>query len=251
MLRVPHQIDLPWAPEAVLAQYHDLEHIAHVHPDSVGSYEDVAVGEDGRTLTYTHRWPSWLGWRARSRVRQVYVPPDRIDFAYVGGFLRGVQVLTRLEALETGTRVHEVYVLPWLPGWGWVQALMGRVVAADVRRIWGEDRAVGLPRGGWPEVPGVPEAPPPWDGSALVVGEGPDRRVWQARCPHAGGPLRCRADGTEAVCPWHGARFRLADGRKVSGPGPERLEGVPGDGADLAEAPAADQAPGAEASTRR
>jgi 3-phenylpropionate/trans-cinnamate dioxygenase ferredoxin subunit len=39
------------------------------------------------------------------------------------------------------------------------------------------------------------------------------------RCPHSGGPLALgKIDGDEIVCPWHGARFRLTDGRCTAGP---------------------------------
>ena len=42
------------------------------------------------------------------------------------------------------------------------------------------------------------------------------------RCPHAGGPLalgRVTADGLCVECPWHGARFQLATGKHMGGPG--------------------------------
>jgi nitrite reductase/ring-hydroxylating ferredoxin subunit len=40
-----------------------------------------------------------------------------------------------------------------------------------------------------------------------------------ATCPHAGGPLDegPLADGV-VECPWHGSRFRLRDGRVLTGP---------------------------------
>jgi nitrite reductase/ring-hydroxylating ferredoxin subunit/multisubunit Na+/H+ antiporter MnhF subunit len=38
-------------------------------------------------------------------------------------------------------------------------------------------------------------------------------------CAHAGGPLSGGTlDGSILVCPWHGSRYRLADGRAVRGP---------------------------------
>ncbi len=49
---------------------------------------------------------------------------------------------------------------------------------------------------------------------------------------HLGGPLECK-DGA-FVCPWHGARFDMADGRRIDGPAlvnaelmyvPTRIEG--------------------------
>lgn len=65
---------------------------------------------------------------------------------------------------------------------------------------------------------------------ALVVADVSDRKVLLTRvdgkvcalentCTHAGGPLNegTVEDGT-VVCPWHGSRFRLADGAVVGGP---------------------------------
>lgn len=37
-------------------------------------------------------------------------------------------------------------------------------------------------------------------------------------CLHFGGPLECRGD--RFVCPWHGAEYALADGRRLEGPAP-------------------------------
>jgi nitrite reductase/ring-hydroxylating ferredoxin subunit len=37
-------------------------------------------------------------------------------------------------------------------------------------------------------------------------------------CLHFGGPLECK-DG-EFVCPWHGARFAMDDGRRINPPAP-------------------------------
>jgi nitrite reductase/ring-hydroxylating ferredoxin subunit len=35
-------------------------------------------------------------------------------------------------------------------------------------------------------------------------------------CLHLGGPLECKED--KFVCPWHGAEYARADGRRLSGP---------------------------------
>jgi nitrite reductase/ring-hydroxylating ferredoxin subunit len=35
-------------------------------------------------------------------------------------------------------------------------------------------------------------------------------------CLHLGGPLECKEGAF--VCPWHGARFNMADGRRIDGP---------------------------------
>lgn len=39
-------------------------------------------------------------------------------------------------------------------------------------------------------------------------------------CLHFGGPLACK-DG-RFVCPWHGAEFSMADGRRLKGPAPSQ-----------------------------
>ena len=40
-----------------------------------------------------------------------------------------------------------------------------------------------------------------------------------ATCPHAGGPLdEGELQGDVVQCPWHGSRFRMRDGRVLTGP---------------------------------
>ena len=55
--------------------------------------------------------------------------------------------------------------------------------------------------------------------AVVVVRSGGALHALSARCTHAGGPLDEGdvADGCLS-CPWHGSRFRLADGRAVHGP---------------------------------
>jgi nitrite reductase/ring-hydroxylating ferredoxin subunit len=43
-------------------------------------------------------------------------------------------------------------------------------------------------------------------------------RAAMSVCQHLGGPLEC-ADG-KLVCPWHGAEFAMADGRRLKSPAP-------------------------------
>lgn len=42
-------------------------------------------------------------------------------------------------------------------------------------------------------------------------------RAYMNACLHLGGPMQ--QDGDQLVCDWHEARWCLADGSKVSGPG--------------------------------
>ena len=42
-----------------------------------------------------------------------------------------------------------------------------------------------------------------------------------ATCSHAGGPLdegELQVQGTVVQCPWHGSRFRMSDGKVLTGP---------------------------------
>lgn len=59
-------------------------------------------------------------------------------------------------------------------------------------------------------------------GSVAVVLSEERIRCFQAFCPHMEGPLfeGSLANG-EVVCPWHSWRFRLADGCRVDGTGPD------------------------------
>lgn len=52
-----------------------------------------------------------------------------------------------------------------------------------------------------------------------------DRKLYALanRCPHSAGPLALgpverEGDDYEVACPWHGARFRLSNGRCTFGP---------------------------------
>jgi nitrite reductase/ring-hydroxylating ferredoxin subunit len=51
---------------------------------------------------------------------------------------------------------------------------------------------------------------------------------YDARCSHAGAPLfEGEIEGDVIVCPWHDARFRIADGSVVDGPATESLKSYP------------------------
>ena len=68
----------------------------------------------------------------------------------------------------------------------------------------------------------------PETGTRIVPFFGREVHVWRQgsrpraaanACLHLGGPLGCK-DGA-LVCAWHGARYDLATGEKLEGPGPE------------------------------
>lgn len=68
----------------------------------------------------------------------------------------------------------------------------------------------------------------PAKGSMLVPFFGRDVHVYRSGdqvraaaniCLHFGGPLECK-DG-KFICPWHGARYDMATGKRIDGPAPE------------------------------
>jgi nitrite reductase/ring-hydroxylating ferredoxin subunit/uncharacterized membrane protein len=53
----------------------------------------------------------------------------------------------------------------------------------------------------------------------LVVKQGDQVYALHDVCPHAGGPLdEGQLEGDTVVCPWHGSRFCLKDGKVIDGP---------------------------------
>jgi nitrite reductase/ring-hydroxylating ferredoxin subunit/uncharacterized membrane protein len=105
-----------------------------------------------------------------------------------GGWLGGH--LAYAEGVGVDTTAFEDYPSDWTP------------VADDAELAEGAPRRV--------EVDGVP---------LLVVRDGGEVRVLADRCSHRGGPLSGGeiSDGC-VTCPWHGSRFRLADGSVERGP---------------------------------
>jgi nitrite reductase/ring-hydroxylating ferredoxin subunit/uncharacterized membrane protein len=79
---------------------------------------------------------------------------------------------------------------------------------------------IKLDLGGLPDIPeGGPTKLKAGINDLAVIRDGDRILAVHAQCAHAGGPL---AEGTlvgDAIeCPWHGSRFRLADGHVVRGP---------------------------------
>ncbi len=255
-INVTYGVRIPYPFERVLSQYFDLEHLETVHPTTLGQARVLEV--DGRRIVFEQRWPAWLGLRLRTVAEQVWLPPDRIRIRFRRGLLRGVGLDTHLMDRGDETVIEETYRVPLVPGWPWLRPLVRRVVERGASHIWEEDLAVELCHGGWPGVPGrespAPSQSPPaaatrasvpaaghrrWIRAAdwseldagrtrtLVVGER-EIAVWRHggrlhaldnRCPHTGGPLALgRVERGQVVCPWHGARFALADGRPCGGP---------------------------------
>ena len=79
---------------------------------------------------------------------------------------------------------------------------------------------VGIDLGGLPDIPeGGPTKLKAGVNELAVVRNGDRILAVHAQCAHAGGPLADGALVGDAIeCPWHGSRFRLADGHIVRGP---------------------------------
>ncbi len=249
-ISVTYRVRIPYPFERVLSQYFDLEHLETVHPTTLGAARVLEL--DGRRIVFEQRWPAWLGLRLRTVAEQVWLPPDRIRIRFRRGLLRGVGVDTHLMDRGDETVIEETYRLPLVPGWSWLRPLVSRVVDRAASHIWEEDLAVELCHGGWPGVPGQeppaaassPVSAPAASGgrwirvadrsdldagqARTVVAGGREIAVWQHggrlhaldnRCSHTGGPLALgRVEQGQVVCPWHGARFALADGKPCGGP---------------------------------
>jgi len=80
---------------------------------------------------------------------------------------------------------------------------------------------IALDLGGLPDIPqGGPTKLKAGINELAVIREGDRILALHAQCAHAGGPLAegTVADGDRLQCPWHGSRFKLADGHVVRGP---------------------------------
>jgi len=71
MLRVSYVKDVPCTLYETLSQYYDSEHIATVHPESLGHVKMVSTEDEGSSILYEHVWPDGR----RSRVVQKYSRP--------------------------------------------------------------------------------------------------------------------------------------------------------------------------------
>lgn len=251
MLSIEYVKTIPFPYETVLSQYFDYEHIEHVHPETLGKYR--VVEGDGNRIVYEQTWPPGGFGRRTSLVEHVYDPPGEMFFTFLKGRHRGVQVHTVLRAERERTVVRETYSIPGLPDWGWLRALVRPWVIAPVDRIWDEDLEVEVCRDGWPGVPGArePEEKENGEGDStgevtVKSGEVPEEgahcvveldgaeflltrregklHAYESRCPHTGGPLALgRSDEACVICPWHGARFDIRNGRCLEGPAPRSL----------------------------
>ena len=125
--------------------------LEHVHPRSFGRARMVSTNHN--IIAWELEWPPVLGLiRLQSTFAQEYRPPWGIHATITRGFLRGTEISVEINKTDAGTLVVEHYRIP-LPAWlrGWIQ----RALVRSLDRVWEEDLAVKLPRGGWPGVPSV------------------------------------------------------------------------------------------------
>ena len=260
-ISVPYRKPIPYPFDRVLAQYFDLEHFETVHPKTLGQCRVLEVA--GNRVLFEQRWPVWLGIRLRTTIEQLWVPPDQIRFHFLSGFLRGVAVATQLTDQGETTEIEETYRVPLVPAWSWLRPLVGWVVERGSDGIWAEDLAVELCHGGWPGIPGqaasqamsdAPETPASIRGDTrwvrvaergeltdghvrTVAADGRELVLWlrdgqlhalDSRCSHTQGPLGLGwLEADRVVCPWHGARFALADGQPCGGPADRPISTYP------------------------
>jgi hypothetical protein len=151
MIEVTYQREIPYPQAVVLSQYFDLEHVEYVHPKSFGRARMVAT--HGRVIVWDLEWPP-IGryFRLQSRFEQEYVPPWGVHVRIVSGALCGTESTTQLLRSALGTIVQEHYriAIANVPGF---RTLVQRALVRRLHRIWEEDLAVKVCRGGWPGVP--------------------------------------------------------------------------------------------------
>jgi hypothetical protein len=151
MIDVFYRREVPYPPAVILSQYFDLEHLEHVHPRSFGRARMVSASRNA--IVWILEWPPILGLiRPRSRFAQEYVPPWGIRSVITAGLLRGTETLVQFDKTETGTLVTEHHRVA-MPQWPWLRGWVQRSWVRRLDRIWEEDLAVKVCRGGWPGVP--------------------------------------------------------------------------------------------------
>ncbi len=222
--------------ERVWENVHDWEHLPWLHGSSFcGIHLEEAA--------------AW-GWRARVQVPPREAPrellielrrePDaeRYHTRTLEGPGAGGDTITTLTALgERETAVRVEFWLPMPPG-AEAEAI-GRGMQALYARLWDEDEAMMCERQRILDAP-APAHSRVWEPIALGPADalrselpriletpaGPLRIVeHEGRivahtllCPHLGGPLaEARIEDGCLVCPWHGYRFSLLDGRNPDG----------------------------------
>ena len=153
MIEVVYRREVPYPQPVVLSQYFDFEHLQHVHPRSFGRAR--MLSQRGNLILWELEWPPlWGLLTLHSTFTQEYLPPWGIHSRVVRGFLRGTESTIELAESALGTLVVERHLVP-LPNWLWLRGPVQRAWVRRLDRIWEEDLAVRVCRGGWPGVPGL------------------------------------------------------------------------------------------------
>jgi hypothetical protein len=159
--RLTHSIRVPYPPRILVEQYFDFEHLPYVHPGTLGSAEVVEIG--GRRVVADLRFPIVGSLRGRSRFRQEFVPPDRVEVEVVAGLGRGTRYAAEFVPSGEGTLVRETLLIPGFLGW--IAGLARAPILARIREVWREDLDVKMCRGGTPGIEAAEIAP-----SEIVAG---------------------------------------------------------------------------------
>lgn len=152
MLTVRYQKTISYDLDVVYGQYYDYEHIAVVHPNTLGEYRLVST--HANDAVYEQIWPRgrFSKKRGRSVVRHSLLGPYEMEFVFTEGRHKGVRVHTKLSATDGGTLIDEAYSMPG-PNWSWLAKLIRPFVMRSVDRVWEEDLDVEVCHGGWPGIP--------------------------------------------------------------------------------------------------
>ena len=226
--------------ERVWENVHDWEHLPWLHDIAFSAIELEASGDWG--------WRAWVRPAAPGDSESLLIDlrrdPD-LDVYHtrtLEGPGKGADTVVTLTP-ESDHSTH-VRVEFWLPMAQGEQAqAVGASLVALYTRLWDEDEAMMVRRqqvvdaarvreqSGVPSNVGVISLGQ-WEGLAgrlplRVPSEAGDYRVVETEagfaahsvlCPHRGGPLDdAEISQGHVVCPWHGYRFALADGRVADG----------------------------------
>jgi hypothetical protein len=159
VIEVGYQREVPYPRPVILSQYFDLEHLEHVHPNSFGRAR--LLSQHQRVVIWELEWPPLGGvLRLRSTFVQEHLPPWGIRAEIVSGSLRGTSSDVELLESDSGTTVIERHRVA-LPDWPGLRGFVRKAWVRRLERIWEEDLAVQVCRGGWPGVPDPVDARSP------------------------------------------------------------------------------------------
>lgn len=220
--------------ERIWENVHDWEHLPYLHSDAFCGIELVDSGPWGwcaRVKVPPHQSPTEL-------VIDLRRDPDseRYHTRTLEGQGAGADTVVTLTPVSHA--LTDVRVEFWLPvAEPEVARKLGESLVALYTQLWDEDEAMMIQRQAFldtrrdladSELPREPIPLGSWSGlldvlpKIVAVGKRRFRIVrWGSEilahatlCPHRGGSLEnAEIDGGEVVCPWHGYRFSLTDGR--------------------------------------